>query len=308
MKDTKGLIFNIQGYSIHDGPGIRTTVFMKGCPLKCIWCSNPESQHSYPEIFYSRVKCVRCYRCIKICSHGAIKITEEGDFPEINREQCINCIDRACVGADGCYEEALESVGYYITVDELIDEICKDIPFYKKSGGGVTFSGGEATKQPEFLLEALMKCRQKGIHTNLDTCGYVPWEMLSEMLGYLNLIFYDIKVIDDDKHKEFTGLSNKLILENVERIVAYGKTPLRLRMPIIPGYNTSPKDLGDFILFAKGLGIRSVDLLPYHGMGAIKYDKLGLTYKLKDLKASSKEEMEEIQNIFAAKGLSCLIK
>ncbi|MDY6973864.1 MAG: glycyl-radical enzyme activating protein [Thermodesulfobacteriota bacterium] len=304
--NTKGIIFNIQGYSIHDGPGIRTTVFMKGCPLGCVWCANPESIKGYPQIFHNRQNCARCYRCIEICPQSAIGLNAKGGFPVIDRNICLNCIDRPCIA--GCYESALELVGYYVTVDDLFYDICKDIPFYENSGGGVTFSGGEPTAQQLFTREVLKKCWQKGIHTALETCGYVPWETMKVMLTHLNLILFDVKTIDDTKHRQYTGVSNKLILENVEKIVSIGKVPIIMRVPIVPGFNDSPGDIEDLIYFAKEIGINEVNLLPYHGMGASKYDKLGMNYRLKHVPMPSKESMEDIKACIERKSLICTIQ
>ena len=303
---TKGLIFNIQGYAIHDGPGIRTTVFFKGCPLTCVWCANPESQKSYPEIFHNRNKCVTCYRCTVTCPNGAVSVSQQGDFPTIDRGICRSCGDRPCVAE--CYESALELSGYLVTVDELVDEILKDVPFYESSGGGVTFSGGEPTSQPEFLLEMLKRCREQGIHTNLDTCGQCSWETLEKLLDYLNLIFFDLKIIDDSKHREYIGVSNKLILSNAERIIATGKVPMVIRVPIIPGYNDSPADLKELGCVVRNIGAKEVNILSYHGMAASKYEKLGLVYGLTDLPMPTKEAMEEIKALFEAMDLVCSIQ
>ena len=302
----KGIIFNIQGYSIHDGPGIRTTVFFKGCPLKCLWCANPESQKNYPELFHNGLKCVRCYRCLNICPKDAVSVVNEGDFPDFNREICKNCEEKPCV--DGCYESALEIAGYYIGVDELFEEICKDIPFFENSGGGVTFSGGEALSQGEFLIEVMKRCREKGIHITLDTCGSAPWNVLEKVLKYTDLVLFDIKVIDDEKHVEYTGVSNKMILKNAERIAADGKAPLIIRFPVIPGYNDSRKEIDEVVNFCKKIGAKEVNLVPYHGMASSKYDKLGIDYTLLDVSRPEDESLENIQSVFVENSVACSIQ
>jgi pyruvate formate lyase activating enzyme len=229
--DKKGLIFNIQRYAIHDGPGIRTTVFLKGCPLRCQWCSNPESINPYPEIMVRDLSCIKCWRCVESCPVGAI--TKRNDTREIDRDKCNLCGECAEV----CTAGGIELVGKYMSVEEVLREIEKDRLFYVNSGGGVTFSGGEPLHQAEFVGEVSQLCRQRGIHTALDTTGYSPWPALREVLKNTDLVLYDIKHLDPVKHKEGSGVSNELVLNNLQRTAEMVTTWLRI--PIIPNFNDS---------------------------------------------------------------------
>lgn len=283
---TKGCIFNIQRFSIHDGPGIRTTVFFKGCPLRCWWCSNPESQVAVPELLYSESKCTRCYRCVAACPNAATTIAPDGSI-KIDRNLCKGC--GKCV--DACLSGARAIAGKLMTVDEVLQDIKSDELFYRNSGGGVTASGGEPLTQPEFLSELFQACQRLGYATCLDTCGYVPWEKLDMVLKYTDLVLYDIKHIDPSKHTDLTGVDNQLILKNAERIANNG-TPLIVRVPLIPGHNDSTKDLEALGAYVAKLGNGRIDLLPYHEFGVGKYVKLGMQYQLEGLNSFTKEDLE----------------
>ena len=298
----KGLIFNIQRYSIQDGPGIRTTVFMKGCPLKCIWCANPEGQKPVPEILYDKNKCNKCYKCVNACLNGAISIFQDG-FIDINRRICKKCKNYSCI--DACEEEAIKLVGRFVTIEKLMKEVEKDSLFYRNSNGGVTLSGGEPTKQFEFILEFLKNCKEKGIHTTLDTCGYTSWGTLKRILEYTDLVLYDIKHIDSEKHKKLTGVSNEIILNNAKNLLS-AKVPTIFRIPIIPEYNDEKENIEAIARFLKEIGGKEVNLLPYHRLGIKKYERLGINYPLK-IKSPNKKSLEEIKTIFEEKGLKCLI-
>ena len=302
----EGLIYNIQGYSIHDGPGIRTTVFMKGCPLRCKWCANPESMTHFPEILHFKGKCVKCYRCIEMCPYGAISIPKEGEFISINREACVDCKEYLC--AKGCYQGALEIAGNYITAEELLKEVKKDSLFYRNSGGGVTLSGGEPLSQYGFTLQFLKGCREKGIHTTLDTSGYAPWETLREILDSTDLVFYDIKHMNPAVHKELTGVSNEQILKNLEASLNLDKVPIIIRIPVIPGHNDSKENAEATARFVKELGAKEVNLLPYHRLATGKYTGLGRKYPLgEDILPPGDAEMEKIKSIYESYNLCCSI-
>jgi len=304
--DMKGLIFNIQGYSIHDGPGLRTTVFMKKCPLRCKWCSNPESMNNFPEIFHIKEKCVKCYHCMDICPYGAISVPKEGEFISINRGACADCKESPCVKE--CYQRALEIVGRYITAEELLNEVEKDALFYRNSGGGVTLSGGEPTSQHEFALQFLKGCKDKYIHTTLDTTGYAHWETLRELLDYTDLVLYDIKHMNSSLHKELTGVYNEQILENLEAILDLAKVPVVVRIPLIPGQNNSKENMEATARFLKKVGAKEVNLMPYHRLGMGKYKQLGRTYPLeKDILPPDNAEMENIKRIYESYDLCCSI-
>jgi len=287
---TTGTVFNIQRYSIHDGPGIRTTVFLKGCPLNCWWCQNPESQLSGQEIVFWEDRCIGCGACSTICPSGAIQI--KNGIPVTEKEKCILC--GKCI--EKCPALAREMIGKKITAEEVIKEIEKDVIFYEESGGGVTFSGGEPLEQPEFLEELLNACQKKKIHTAVDTSGYVSWEILNKISSKVDLFLYDLKIMDSKRHKKYTGVSNELILENLKKLSSVHNN-IFVRFPVIPGINDdyqNIKEMGEFLSFLK---VTQVNLLPYHYIGVDKYRRLGRTYKLATTQPPSEEKLSEISAI-----------
>jgi len=262
-----GVVFNIQRFSIHDGPGIRTTVFLKGCPLRCFWCQNPESQSGRPEIVLDRRKCTLCGACYAACQYGAIRL--EAGRPVFERRVCKGC-GRCAVN---CPMEARRLSGTRMTVEEVIREVLKDLKFYENSGGGVTLSGGEPLAQPEFAQSIFKGCKQAELHTTLDTCGFAPWPDIEKLLEYVDLVLFDIKHLDASMHREAAGQDNLLILENARKISKL--KPMRIRVPLIPGFNDSPEAVSRIAAFAKSeLGSRDIDLLAYNRMGEVKYDFL----------------------------------
>jgi pyruvate formate lyase activating enzyme len=295
----RGLIFNIQRFSIHDGPGIRTTVFFKGCPLRCRWCSNPESWHDYPEIATYDAKCTRCGRCQKVCPVEAISISEEGR--KINRTVCNLCMKCAEV----CPTGAIAVTGQWMTLDEVMKEVEADSLFYKNSGGGVTLSGGEPLAQWEFALDLLEQCKAKAFHTALDTCGYVPWEVLERVLDYTDLVLYDIKHMDVTLHAEGTGKSNRLVLDNARRAAAKRRT--WLRVPLIPGYNDSAENLQAVARFGLEIGAEKVSLLPYHIWGKSKYERLGRKYPMEDVPLPPDSLAQDCQKVIEALGMKATV-
>jgi len=298
--NNKGVTFNIQRFSIHDGPGIRTTVFMKGCPLECKWCSNPESISPTPEIMVNSIRCIHCGKCKEICPEDAI-IAIEGD-KRIDFNRCTQCME--CVKV--CYTKTLECAGTHMSVDEVLEEVEKDSLFYQNSGGGVTLSGGEPLFQPRFTRELLKKCKEKGFHTALDTTGYASWKVMEDVLMYVDLVLFDIKHMDDHFHKEGTGVSNTQILENMER--AASRVRMWLRFPVIQGFNDSPENIEGVASLALKLGVEKVSLLPYHEWGKAKYEKLGKDYPFPFPGEISDERLEEIKRFFEEKGLSVTLK
>jgi pyruvate formate lyase activating enzyme len=288
---TTGIVFDIRRFSIHDGPGIRTTVFLKGCPLECAWCHNPESQASEPELIMRTNRCLRCGACVEACPEDAIRLSAEGPITDLARcERCGLC-------TDACFSGARELAGRELTAAQVMAEIERDRPFYDESGGGATFSGGEPLLQPEFLLELLQTCRAGGIPTALDTCGYAPWGALDRVHPYVDLYLYDVKTLDDHKHRALTGVSNDLIVRNLR---ALGKRGARiiLRVPVIPGVNDGAGELRAIgALVATMPSVVRVELLPYHRIGVEKYGRIAREYSLPELRPPSQEQMAALAQI-----------
>lgn len=283
-----GTVFNIQKYSIHDGPGIRTTVFFKGCPLACLWCHNPESIAPRPEIIFWDNKCISCTDCVKICPQEAMQVGQQ-----TVRKETANCIGcEACV--EVCPTGAIEQVGRKMTEAEVLKEIEKDRVFYEESGGGVTFSGGECLMQPEFLTALLTVCRARGLHTAVDTSGYASWQTIAGLKDAVDLFLYDLKLMDEEQHRKYTGVSNKLILANLQKLAKFGK-PIWIRVPVIPGINDDDANFKAMGAFLSSLQIRDVFLLPYHGIAANKYIRLGRDYQLSALGSPSSKQMKAMQ-------------
>jgi pyruvate formate lyase activating enzyme len=289
---SSGVVFNIQRFSIHDGPGIRTTVFLKGCPLRCFWCQNPESQSGRPEIVLDRRKCTLCGACDSTCQQGAIRL--EAGRPVFDRRLCAGCGRCAVV----CPTEARRLSGVRMTADEVIREVCKDLKFYENSGGGVTLSGGEPLAQPEFARSILEGCRQAELHTTLDTCGWAPWADMEKVLEFVDLVLFDIKHLDASMHREATGQDTLLILENARRIARL--KPMRVRVPLVPGFNDTEEAVRGIADFVKGeLGCRDIDLLAYNRMGEVKYDFL--EKQCKPLPSQSEDHLRTLESILGGR-------
>lgn len=279
-------VFDIERFATKDGPGIRTLVFMKGCPLACHWCANPESQVSRSEVIYYADRCAGCGRCLKICPQGAISRDDKyGLLTSV--EKCSLC--GLCV--DECYRAARKILGKQFTVSELLSEILKDEPFYLTSGGGVTFSGGEPLLQAEFISDVSKACRARGIHVAIETCGFVPWKNFQTLLPQLDLIFYDLKHTDAQKHRQATGVDNKKILENLLEL-AKSFDNLTVRIPVVPGFNDTLEEFEKMFEFlAKLKKLQSVELLPYHRLGSSKYKGLGRNYLLEGVSALTPNDL-----------------
>lgn len=300
----QGMIFDIDRYAIHDGHGIRCLIFMKGCPMRCRWCSNPEGQNFFSEMAYFPAKCIGCGACAASCSRNAIRM-ENGE-PVTDWGVCDNC--GVCV--EECYAGARRLFGYPVTVEELFCEIKKDVVFFKNSGGGVTVGGGEASGQPEFVREFLKKCKNENIHTAIETCGYCSWDNLRRIAEYTDFVFYDIKHMDSQTHKQLTGFSNKRILQNLIKL-SREDVELLVRIPIIPKHNDDEDNIkatAEFIVKELDLSrLKRIELLPYHKLGAFKYQRLGRTYDLRDLEPPSEDEMRALKKIVESHGLNCQI-
>ena len=275
---------------------------MKGCPLNCLWCSTPQTQKATLEILHIELHCVACGRCVETCPIDVITLSEAEGI-KIDREHCTLC--GLCVEA--CPNQALELVGSEMTVDELFREVEKDSPFYRRSNGGVTMGGGEATMQHEFVTRFLKKCTQHYIHTAIETCGYVKWEHLEKLLEHLDLVYFDIKHMDPLVHKELTGVSNERILENAGRVSAV--RPLIIRIPVVPGYSDSDDNILATARFAAELGeyFERIELLPYHKFGSQTYSRLGREYALEDVDPPGDDQMERLKEIVESCGVSCQI-
>lgn len=302
-EDLKGVVFNIQRYSIHDGPGIRTTIFLKGCPLSCLWCQNPESQSLKPEIFYNAEKCIGCGRCIAVCPEKAV--TMHDGKAVTDRRICTGC--GTCT--EECPEDARELAGKYMTAREVFNEAVKDDIFYKRSGGGITLSGGDPFAQSDFSTAILKLCREAKIHTAIETCGYASWKILEKMLIYVDLLLYDLKHMDSGKHKELTGVPNDIILDNVKKIWHILHIPLFIRIPVIPGYNDSLQNIeasADFIAKELDPSVQ-INILPYHRLGESKIVQLERP-EIK-LAASPPDEnyMLYLKEIMEARGLQNVV-
>lgn len=293
-----GLVFDIKRFSIHDGPGIRTTVFLKGCPLHCPWCHNPESQDTKPDVMLRPGRCIGCEACIEVCPEHAISTSEAGTVIT-DRELCVRC--GTCT--DTCYAEARERIGEELTVNEVMDKVESDLSFYDESGGGITLSGGEPLMQKEFALELLKECRRKDIHTAVDTSGAVSWKVFDRVRLHTDLFLYDLKHMDSDVHRETTGVSNHRILENLRRLSELGND-IVLRFAVIPGVNDSEENIRMTGEFAAGLPRRHpVSILPYHAAAADKYKRLNQSYTLGDTAPPGDDRMAEIAGILESYGL-----
>lgn len=278
-----GYVFNIQHFSVHDGPGIRTLVFLKGCPLQCRWCSNPESQICHPELAYNKDRCIgpsECNMCVGACNQNIIKGKQDNKI-DIDRERCNKCFK--CV--DACPSKALNVYGKMMSVGEVLDIVEKDTAFYSRSDGGLTVSGGEPLLQAGFAVELLKEARQRRVNTAIETSGYTHWANLKIACEYLNTILFDIKCMDSKKHKKFTGVANDVILENFRRLCQeYPNLRKLVRTPVIPGFNDSEEDIIAIIDFIKGKANVDYELLPYHRLGQPKYEYLGREYPMGDVK------------------------
>jgi pyruvate formate lyase activating enzyme len=294
-----GLVFNIQRFSLHDGPGIRTTVFFKGCPLRCRWCSNPESWNVFPEIMTFDFKCIRCGKCENACPSEAISVSKEGR--KLDRRKCDLCLKCAEV----CPTGGIRITGEYVGVDEVLKEVERDRLFYLNSGGGVTISGGEPLLQGEFILELLRALKGIDLHTALDTCGYCAKDVIEKALDHVDLMIFDLKHMNSESHKWGTGKSNSLILENARRAAA--RVSIWLRFPFIPGFNDSTRNLKETAEFAARIEAKKVSILPYHAWGKSKYGKLGRRYRFGQAEQPSEEQCEETASVFESFGLDVKI-
>ena len=288
-----GAIFKIERFAVHDGPGIRTVVFMKGCRLRCRWGSSPESQRMSTEMGYDADKCPHCGACVEACSVEAITASSNSRVVT-DLQRCDHCGE--CVAI--CPEGARKLIGEVVTVEDVLHVVEKDSVFYHRSGGGVTLSGGEPTMQPEFATEILKGSLERGFHTAIETCGYVEWEILDKILPYLDLIYIDIKHMSSDKHQELTGVGNELILDNIKRIdEADARLPFVVRIPVIPGVNDDADNIRKMAEFVSRLRrVQRIELLPYHRYGLLMYRILFRDYTLQKVGVPSEEHLKDMAN------------
>jgi pyruvate formate lyase activating enzyme len=278
-----GTVFDIRRYSIHDGPGIRTTVFFKGCPLDCQWCHNPEGKSFKAELMLRPGRCISCGACIDACQPDAIDVGHN-----TNRERCIACGKCTVV----CVAEARQLTGREMSVDEVMGEIERDRVFFDQTGGGVTFTGGEPLSQPLFLKSLLIACRASGLSSVVDTSGFAMWQVLEEVQPLVDLFLYDLKLMDSDRHLKWTGVTNEKILSNLRKLSELNQN-LMIRIPIIPGINDDEDNLQQTGAFLASLPVQpAVELLPYHAIATSKYNGLGLEYRLDNIQPPSPEEMQ----------------
>lgn len=304
----QGLLLDIDKFASHDGPGIRTTVFLKGCPLSCVWCHSPESRLSTPELLYQSERCNGCRLCIEICPQKALTLghsggrSGEGAVAVLDSGLCDTC--GKCV--EVCYPGALKLAGITVSVGDLVSQVEKDLPFFRSSGGGVTLSGGEPARQFEFSYNFLLGCRERGIHTALETTGYARWDVMSALASVTDLLLYDVKFIDADSHYRYTGVPNKLILDNLRKL-AERNHEIHVRVPCIPGVNDGHHQVRATAQFVAEVGIERVVLLPYNGAAGAKYEWIGIDYELDGIETQSDEYMNQLADLCRQEGLSVQI-
>ncbi len=299
MKASRGVVTEIQRWSLNDGAGIRTTIFLKGCPLRCAWCHNPETHSMNPELAYHVSACVLCGMCVEGCPQNALKLSDKGIL--VDRSLCDAC--GICV--EGCESKALSIAGSVMTTEAVMEIIEKDSVFYRSSGGGVTFSGGEPTAQKEFMKSLLDECEAMGIETAMETAMHFRWDEVKPLLEKVDMIFADIKHMDTAQHEKWTGAGNETILENLKKASALGKR-IVIRIPLVEGVNDTDINIRDTADFIKdNLSVNGVELLPYHNLGRDKYASLGKPFA-EALQRPSKERIEEIERIFRDNGIEII--
>jgi len=305
----RGRVFDIQRWSLHDGPGVRTSVFLKGCPLRCFWCCNPESQEGHPELAYFVDKCIGCGRCVALCPHGAISVRQDGIHTD--RSICAAKCYKAgepfpCLAR--CYSGARKLIGPAMTVQEVLREVMKDSLIYQQSGGGVTFTGGEPMYQFSFLKALAHACKESWLHVAMETCGYASWRKYQAVLEFVDFIFLDIKLMDSKRHLEITGGPNDLILENAPRIAEYMRQKhgtVVVRTPVIPGVTDSDTiaSIADFVC-RQMPGVSTYELMPYHRLGRGKYRDIGREYTFADAEPLKPADLQPLREVVTSYGLS----
>ena len=290
-REKTGIVFNIQKFSVNDGPGIRTVVFLKGCPLRCAWCANPESQMLREQVLWEKDKCLHCGHCRETCPEDAVTI--ETQRVRIDANRCSGC--GACVAE--CPAQALKTEGERKSVRQVLDTVMQDLPFYEESGGGLTLSGGELLLQPDFARNLLAAAKEDGLHTCCETTGMASSDVFDRVTEQADELLFDLKHWNAEAHKAVTGVSNALPIENMRRAIRNGKNVLP-RIPVIPGFNDSLADAGELAKLLRSLGAERCQLLPFHQFGENKYDLLGMDYRYRDVPALHREDLEPYRRIF----------
>jgi pyruvate formate lyase activating enzyme len=296
------IVFDVQRFAVHDGPGIRTLVFFKGCPLRCIWCSNPESHVVDPQLVFFPGRCIRCLKCVEACTKAAVSVGGD-NLPMTDRALCDDCGE--CT--ETCYADARVILGRRVGLEELMAEIRSDAPFYRRSGGGVTLGGGEVLLWAHFAVQILALCKAEHVNTVVETCGHGEWSSLESLVPYVDLFYFDVKHIDQQAHERLTGVTNEQILVNLTRLAACGAT-ITVRIPIIPGLTDDAENVRAIARFVRAGNLaQKIELLPYHRLGEEKYDRLGVGYELKGLTPPGNETMNRLAAIVEHEGLVCQV-
>lgn len=298
--NVEGTVTNIQRYCIHDGPGVRTTVFLKGCPLRCLWCCNPENLNTFPELGFIQNLCNACGICLESCPEGVITADPESGEISLDHARCNNC--GKCI--EVCYRGALKIYGSRMRVAEVFEEVLHDRPLYLRSGGGVTVSGGEPLMQSRFVIALFKLAHQAGIHTAIETCCYGSPRILKEVIKHTDYILFDLKLMDASSHRKFTGKTNTLILENAKLLSSSG-VPVLPRMPLVPGINHSEENIKDTAQFLDSIGLKVIELMPFHRFASAKYEALGIPYVMTDTEPISGEIVKQVTKLFERFGVEC---
>jgi len=304
-KENKGLIFNVQEYGVQDGTGIRTTIFLKGCPLQCQWCSNPEGQNSFPELMHIKTLCKQCKQCFSVCLKDAISFDKNG-FPIIKRDICLKCLEKTCVKR--CPQRAMKIVGEYWSAKSLHDKVKTYSQFYYHSNGGITLSGGEPFAQHEFVKEFVHMCKKTGLSIGIETCGLFDWNEVKNYIDKFDFYYFDIKCLDTKLHRKTTGSGNELIFENFKRLAKLNPSKIIVTIPVVPGINTNEQIFLKTAELCKKLCISKIRLLPYHSYGKSKYSGLGREYLMKDNLFVTKLDLERFKAIITDREISCWVE
>lgn len=302
LSNKKGNVFDIQGFSVHDGPGCRTLIFLNGCSLHCFWCSNPEGISLAPSLLHNDTKCIRCSSCVESCRFNAISLKNDHLF--IDRRHCIDCQEYPCVKT--CYSDAMKMSGSTYSMEELFSIIQRDREYWG-SAGGVTLGGGEPLLQIDFAESFLRKCYDAYIHTAIETCGQVPWSNFERTLPYLEWFFFDLKHMNPESHRSATGSDNHQILSNARKLAEVFPGRIMFRMPLIPGFNDSESNIHDTAEFLKEINRREINILPLHHLGSQKYELLGREYPARDFSIPHPEILQQLKTRFEELGITCYI-